>query len=500
MLTADKKIRGKSEGQEEGNSDAYSIDGQKRGTIAFFCAEYGIDDRLPIYAGGLGILAGDFIIEASRNGTPFVALGLFYKLGFSTYPKQPSDDIEKDPTTAGFNLLRNEKGERVEVSLKIKDRIVCLKVWENNYEGSRVFLLDSDVETNSVEDRRITEHLYPENFDQRMVQQIVLGIGGVKLLAIIGIKPGVYHLNEGHTSFAALGLALDYMRLHNETVLLNAIKKVSPYVVGTKHTILAGAGIFFTKDQCEKYLAGFLSQYGVAFEEFFKLGVEDIDLQIFSTTRFLIRVSSLSNGVSKIHSVYEKETYPENKNMIAITNVVSQSRWSAKGLAGEAYTGDSEGVSVLEQMSVFIKEKRFNNIAYISDYNISVAKRLVRGADVWLNTPIKGKEASGTSGMKSALNGVIQCSVEDGWIEEVRDNAAIFVLDQHKTSADFYNILENKISSEYYERDGDNFPVLWAERMKSTRDIVLKSFLAERMFGEYMDLMYFPTTATKMKL
>ena len=143
---------------------------------------------------------------------------------------------------------------------------------------------------------------------------------------------------------------------------------------------------------------------------------------------------------------------------------------------------------------------KFNNIAYISDYNISVAKRLVRGADVWLNTPIKGKEASGTSGMKSALNGVIQCSVEDGWIEEVRDNAAIFVLDQHKTSADFYNILENKISSEYYERDGDNFPVLWAERMKSTRDIVLKSFLAERMFGEYMDLMYFPTTATKMKL
>ena len=314
----------------------------------------------------------------------------------------------------------------------------------------------------------------------------------------------------------------------------------------------------------------------MAFEEFFKLGVEDIDLQIFSTTRFLIRVSSLSNGVSKIHSVYEKETYPENKNMIAITNGVSQSRWSAKGLdgevdskllwdihkssknelidwvaeetgkrlnkdaltivwarrmavykqplslfddterlaailsdakrpmqiiiAGEAYTGDSEGVSVLEQMSVFIKEKRFNNIAYISDYNISVAKRLVRGADVWLNTPIKGKEASGTSGMKSALNGVIQCSVEDGWIEEVRDNAAIFVLDQHKTSADFYNILENKISSEYYERDGDNFPVLWAERMKSTRDIVLKSFLAERMFGEYMDLMYFPTTATKMKL
>ncbi|MEO8637476.1 MAG: alpha-glucan family phosphorylase [Candidatus Taylorbacteria bacterium] len=544
--------------------------------IAYFCAEYAIDDSIPIYAGGLGILAGDTILEAQEENIPFVAVGLFYRRGFASYPKiSTKNQSPLDPAQSGFELVKNVRGDRILVSIPVGDREISCQAWVRTFGSAVLYLLDINIPENNEDDRKICTYLYPDSFENRMTHEIILGIGGVELLKLIHVNPSVYHLNEGHTGFAALALAVEYMKNNTDAPrLADAIEKVRPLVVGTKHTILPGAGIFFTKEQCKKNLFRYLSQHGVSVDELLSLGTENDDAEIFSTTRFLLRVSARANAVSKLHSLAEaKVPSPLHKELIPITNGINATRWmmpalgtsetSAESLwsihteakrqlfeyikavngielnpeslaivwarriveykqpllifsdverlrriltdakkpvaiifAGNAYAGDSDAVKLLEETLMFIKSMNLPNILYLHDYSLSLCKKLSAGADVWLNTPQNGKEASGTSGMKAGVNGALQFSVEDGWVGEANLKDSMWSIEGSNIAEVIYSTLENKIIPEFFNREGYGMPDTWIAKMQKTRAVVLKDYSTRRMLADYMSKLYFPPRAT----
>lgn len=546
----------------------------KKHPIAYFCAEYAIDDSISFYAGGLGILAGDILIEAESKGIPLAAFGLFYRKGFSSYPKVKEGEEIIDPVQSGFTLIKNEKGEPIMVSIEIEERRIYCQAWARSWGEVTLYLLDTNVGENEEADRKITTYLYPDSFESRMIQEIVLGVGGVKLLRALNISPSIYHLNEGHTALAALALALSFQEDNPEVGnLAEAVGRVRHLIVGTKHTILPGAGIFFTKEQCAKYLSSYLRRHAIGDEEFFAMGSEDNNLDVFSTTLFLLRTAARVNAVSKVHSLFESQFCPECDELLPITNGISKKRWGIPALegakddetfwkihteakadlfqyikdetgntldpnaltivwarriaeykqpllifkdverlkrilsngvkpvniiiSGNAYAGDAISVMLLENVLLQIKNLGMKNVIYLPHYSIAVAGMLTKSADVWLNTPQKGKEASGTSGMKSALNGTLQLSVADGWFEEVKSDPSLWSLNDENTAEYLYDILEKEVIPTYFKRDAGGYPKEWILKMRKTRDIILNNYTSERMLSEYMSKLYFPNGLNK---
>jgi glycogen phosphorylase len=544
--------------------------------IAYFCAEYGIEDTLPIYAGGLGILAGDFVRAAGERGIPIVAFGLLYRRGFSVF--QPAgmaqDQSIVSPTESGFSLLKEANDQPILIAVEADSRIFQAQVWTKTYGSARLFLFDTDFDANNRADREITQELYDGRFEVRVLQELLLGVGGVKLLRKMNIVPSIYHLNEGHTSFAALALCVEYLHDHpNETSIENALHAIRPMIVATKHTILSSAGIHFTRDQFLGILDTYLSRHRASFDEFFALGCEDDHgPELFSTTKFLIESAIRENAVSMLHAVFEKREHPYG-DLISITNGVNVKRWRANRwssdnfatltdqeiwrthtelrhelvsyvlktigaqlnsealtvvwarrfaaykrpeilfsdldrlakllqdirqpvqfiIAGQASIHDSEGIKRIERIIAHTKEARFQNkVVYLSDYSIVAARKLVQGADVWLSTPIRGKEACGTSSMKASLNGVLQCSTSDGWLEEVDWSDKGWILKENDTETHMYETIENNIRTVFYDRDQKGVPSKWVKQMRNTFNVVLKGYTAERMIEDYLHKLYFP--------
>ncbi|HEY9583763.1 MAG TPA: alpha-glucan family phosphorylase [Candidatus Paceibacterota bacterium] len=517
--------------------------------IAYFCMEYAIDDDSNAYAGGLGILAMDYLLEAADQGVPIVAIGL-------RYSHDPSELVSKD-----FSVLKDEKSEIFIIEIPVGDEIVKAKVWHRRFKDSvDLMLLDTHTSENLQNDLNITSYLYDSDFYTRIKQQIILGIGGVRLLNTLNIKPRVYHLNEGHTAFAGLAIIA-------EKKAKNKNEKIK--VVATKHTIFHDAGMFIKKEDFHKYVAPYCKIMGIDSNEIYKKGEFELDSDTFSTTRFLMNTSDIQNGVSVLHTVYEKKVHPHSK-LIPVTNGVYKKRWQArewKGnpidlsnkdfwdtknilraklvsfvkektdesldpqvctivwsrrfaeykrpfllfsdlerlknivsnkdrpmqfiISGKAHLADAPEQEIIKKVKEISQSADFKGkVVYVPNYSLNVARSLVQGADVWLNTPIRGKEACGTSGIKASFNGALQCSVSDGWVDEVSWENKGWMLSEDNTKEDMYSYLENDIPDLFYNRSSEDIPAKWIANMKSTIDIVEFGYTTARMLRDYLDKIY----------
>lgn len=513
--------------------------------IAFFCMEYAVDNDSHTYAGGLGILAGDYLLEAADKNIPIIAFGLHYGNSIS-------GDISDH-----FSLLTDDKKKPLIIDIPIGNEIIKAQVWHKTFrESVRLMLLDTNIPDNSLENKLISSRLYDSHFYIRIKQQMILGIGGVRLLKMLNITPTIYHLNEGHTAFAALAVLAE----RNEQ---------KENIVATKHTIFSDAGIFIPKEDFNKYITPYCKLFNLDPNKIFEMGSYEKDVDIFSTAKFLMSSSSRRNGVSIIHTVYEKKMHP-NSDLIPVTNGVYKKRWQAgewgsspqklkddelwkiKNLlrsklisyvrkktlenldpnictvvwarrfasykrplllfsdlgrlekivsnkkmpiqfifSGKAHPSDALGQATIEKIIALTKTSVFKDkIVYIPDYSMEVSRYLTQGADVWLNTPERGKEGCGTSGIKAGLNGSLQCSVSDGWVDEVDWSGKGWIISEDKTLEDMYTYLEKDIPQLFYKRNTDNLPEQWIKYMKSTIELIEKNYTTSRMIDDYFKKVY----------
>lgn len=530
--------------------------------IAFFCAEYAISFDESMYAGGLGVLAGDFLFEAGDQKMSFVALGLKY-----TKTKTIED---------GFELLTESDGTPVVVEVPIGQKEDVKKIFLQSWvkcfsDKTYLLLLDADVSQNTLEDRVLGD-LYDHNIFTRLKQEIYLGVGGFRLLKILGIEPKKYHLNEGGMAFAALAVMAEGDSSLSPQSPDELLKAVRAKVVSTKHTILS-VGTKVSADELWNVVGAYCGMHGISKDFLLSLGAYNGDNTLFATTSFLLNLSGKSNGVSVLHTVFEKQKYPESR-LIAITNGVyvprwqsqlwregghladldSKKIWSIKNelrrelveevrkisgvelqsdvctlvwtrrfvaykrpmtlftdmlrlknilfntagslqviISGKVVGMDLESVHVMEAVREVAQNPMFKGkVAFISDYPLSVAQKFVMGSDVWLNTPERGVEACGTSGMKAGLNGALMASVSDGWMDEVNWRGIGWILsdDPEDISVSLYEALERHIIPEFYSRNTEGVPESWVNRMRDTMNLVATDFSATKMLQSYDKNLY----------
>lgn len=541
--------------------------------IAFFSAEYVLEDDLPLYAGGLGVLAGDFLLEAGQEGLPMAAVGFLYRRGFETYNLAVASGVLPDPDKLGFELLKEQEGEPMLLAIELGHNIIYVQVWKKIYGTVHFFLLDTAVPKNSPADQEIAAFLYPKDFKTKLTQQVVFGIGAVKLCRKLGLRPSIYHLNEGHTAFVVLALIVEYLHDHPEvTDFAVALEKIKPEIVATKHTILPAAGLFFSRTDFQGILDAYLRRHRVSFDDFCDIGSWEKEPQIFSMTKFLLASSVRANAVSRLHAAFEKRAHPKSE-LFSITNAVNPDRWQSpefrrqdtdqfssaelwrthagyrKALAewvnektgakldpealtlvwarrfvsykrptlmfsdpkrllklvsdpsrplqviisGQPNISDEEGMASLKEILKHTQNPNFaGKVVWLPNYSMALAKQLVLGADVWLNTPKPGQEASGTSGMKSALNAVLQISSLDGWVGEVSWLGRGWILPEDNPERRIYDMLEGEVIPLFYKRDAQGLPLEWIEMMRRSMSLVQKDYSTKRMLDEYLNKLYFP--------
>ncbi len=534
--------------------------------IAYFSAEFAIENSLPIYAGGLGVLAGDMVLEAQAEKVPFVAFGVLYSHGFDTAGKKNG---QLDPLAAGFALAKKD-GRPITVQVTCNDHLVTVQAWEKDYGSAKLLLLDTDHPDNTTEDRGLTAHLYDSNAITKTCQEWVVGLAAVKLMRALGMTPCVHHINEGHTAFVIVGLLLDFLHTHPGASFETARETVRLQVVASKHTILPGAGLFIDR-LVLRSIAGDAMK-GINFDELFALGTTLGRPDHFSTTKFILAHARAASGVSKLHVAREKADHPTSQ-LIPITNGIASSRWLAQTfrdnphdrisdaelwklhtanrgdlvatvndavgsrldpncltvvwarriaaykrpallfndierledlvntpglpmqfiIAGKANSEDTEAKRILEEILKYCQTPKLaGKVVYLPGYSVPTTRVLAAGADLWLNTPIRGQEACGTSGMKASLNGALQLSTSDGWIDEVSADCLGWILPEEGIESALYDTLEQKVAPLFYHTNSDGVPEEWAKRMRNTMSLIEKDFTAKRMLHDYMTKLYFP--------
>ncbi|MEW9671761.1 alpha-glucan family phosphorylase [Ammoniphilus sp. 3BR4] len=571
--------------------------------IAYFSAEFGIDTSLPIYSGGLGVLAGDHVKAANDLGVPLIAVGILYRKGYfqqgidgmgnqqAFYPEHKPEDLPIQP-------VLDEKGQPKAVSVPIAGRTVFLKIWRADVGHVPVYLLDAHNERNDKEDQGLTNHLYGGNTDTRIAQEIILGIGGVRCIRAVGEEPDVWHMNEGHSAFMALERIREYSAqgIPFET----AIEAVKASTVFTTHTPVPAGHDHFSFEQMDRYLGEFYWQLGTTRENVLELGrIEDR----FNMTRLAVNMACKVNGVSKLHAEVTKELFhqwtpsipKQHIPVVPITNGIHTKTWLSKRMAemydrylspdwknriaekkiwdrvksipdeevwqahqqakremieeldlpisettltigfarrfatykralllfrdmarleqilghlerpvaflfaGKAHPADAPGQELIRQIWKLSQEDRFKNrIILLENYDMAKAKYLISGVDVWLNTPLKPMEASGTSGQKAAVNGVINFSVLDGWWAEGYNGENGWAIDggSHESlekqdqadSEELYRLLEEEILPMYYHDQPS-----WIKRMKDSIQTLTPVFSTSCMLAEYWGKLYIPT-------
>mgnify|MGYP001570247206 CR=1 FL=1 len=469
--------------------------------IAYFCAEYAFDKNVSTYAGGLGVLAGDYLKEASDQNLPVVAVGLMY------------GDTRLSPV--------------LEIDVPIQDQDIRVKVYKHMVGVIPVYLLSC------------SGKLYTTDKETRLKQEIILGIGGLRALEALGIHPIAYHLNEGHSAFLALELIRHEMQEHKigfEEAIIIARKRI----IFTNHTLVAAGREVCSNDLVALMLAGYAQELGVPVAEVVKLGLVQ-ESSTFSMTMLSLRMSEKINAVSKLHAKKAAEIWTDHP-MIAVTNGIHLKTWDQVGenlisghqrqkqklikdfgwdpktlvlgwarrfveykrplailenldrlqtlpvkiiFSGEPHESDVKGHEMLDTLLNLIKTKIGDQVVYIPNYNLEIAKHMVSGCDVWLNTPIVGFEACGTSGMKAALNGTLPCSTRDGWVDEAELYGLGWILENENLGQNILDILERDIVPMYYHR-----PDQWQSHMKNARDMAINQFSTTRMLSEYLDKLY----------
>lgn len=599
--------------------------------IAYFSAEFGIHESLPIYSGGLGVLAGDHCKAASDIGLPLVGIGLLYKQGYFTqhinregwqealYPHQNYNEMPVKPA-------KNTDGREFIIPVDLPGRQIYLKVWEVLVGRIKIYLLDADITLNNDQDRKLTAQLYGGDIDTRISQEILLGIGGVKALRVMGINPGAWHINEGHAAFMCIERLRELVQ--TGVPLATAKEVVRANTVFTTHTPVPAGHDVFDRDKTDYFLNRYYNLLGLDRDGFMGLGW-DPGRQAFNMTILAMNLATYCNGVSKLHGEVTRKMFhylyehvpveevpvfsvtngihtltwmsPELRTLLDAhlkagwqNNICDQTRWdavegipdeelwavhkslkkkaiqfvrgilnkqkerhqeAAEGIgevnqylnseaftigfarrfatykraaillrdrerlarlftdperplqiifAGKAHPADRPGQELIKQIYDLSKQEPFKGkIVFIENYDMNVARHLTQGVDLWLNTPRWPMEASGTSGMKAAANGVINCSVLDGWWPEAyngRNGYAIGEETGYRTEEEqdrddayrLYSLLEDQIIPTYYNQT-EGCPKEWVASMKNCIKTITPEFSTERMVKEYTDRFYSDT-------
>lgn len=563
--------------------------------IAYFCMEYGLIDWLQIYSGGLGILAGDYLKQASDMGIPFVGVGIFYHQGFFHQDidhegKQIETYILQDPKDFPLTLVKDQSGNDLLVEVEIAGHPVFVRSWELKIGKTKLYLLDTNFDKNSNwDDRMITANLYGGNIETRIRQEIVLGIAGVRLIKALNTDPSIYHMNEGHSAFLCLELARDIMLSQNVDFDF-ALERAKQNIAFTNHTLKQAGNDVFDFLLFEKYFGNYVKELKVDLNHLFDLGEEASYVHGgFSMTILALNFSKLANAVSKIHGQAAEKIWPAHP-LVPITNGVHMETWIAPEIhalvdkyvgtdwhnpamttdynkikqippaelweahkirkaklinslnaelglnlntealtlawsrrlvsykrpdliianleelkknivqtdmplqiliAGKAHPADFIGKALLQKMNHSLAAPEFKNkVVIIPGYNWQLARRMVSGADVWLNTPYRFEEASGTSGMKASANGVLQFTTKDGWTDEVDWAQKGWEIGEESSHDHLHQILIQEILPLYFDRNPQGFNDRWLEMMLNSMILVLQNYSTERMMREYLEKIY----------
>lgn len=531
--------------------------------VAYFCAEYALSPNMPIYAGGLGILAGDVVREAEDQKFPLVAIGMYYHEGYSCESNKKINANKRiNPASIGLEPVVDQGGERVFVKIPILDRIVTVQAWFLKKGSVRVFLLDTDISANEATDRKITDRLYVGDKEIRLKQEIVLGIGGQRLLEALGIHPSVYHLNEGHSAFLVFELIRHQMK-ERKLSFDEAKQFARRRIVFINHTLVPAGNEIYSNDLVSIMLAKYAEDLQVSVVELLKLGLVQ-DSSTFSMTMLSLRMAGIVSAVSDIHARKAKEIWTSHP-MVGVTNGIHVPTWDMvkidkiqKGefwkihqgkkrellsyieketgvvwdenelligwarrfvlykqplaiiedikkfleianadnrrvrvvFAGFPHSNDTVGLEKLQKLKTLIKNELAGSVVYLENYDMNLAKIMLSGTDVWLNTPSVGFEACGTSGMKAALNGSLPFSTKDGWVDEVNLSKIGWIIENVAITDSILELIKNTIVPMYYERSLDGTPTQWEEYMYNARNLILEKFNATRMLREYVETLY----------
>ncbi len=604
-----------------------------RDLVAYFCLEFGFHESFPIYSGGLGILAGDHCKAASDVGLPFVAVGLLYEKGYFTQlidgsGHQQVSYTHNHPHELPVSPTRTPDGRHLGVSLALPGRELKARVWQARAGHVTLYLLDTNLPENSEADRAITRQLYGGDRETRLQQELVLGVGGVRALAALGLQPTVWHINEGHAAFQLLERCR--MAMQDGLDFASAMELVAAGTVFTTHTPVPAGHDIFDRELVARHLAGMATALGLDFDSLFALGANNSSPG-FNMTALALRGSRFHNGVSRIHGEVAArmehaiwpQVPPEENPIGHVTNGVhlptflarewvslfdlrfddwrhrlcDQDYWQRldripdytywsihRGLkqallrevcakvtaqqqrngrssamidrmlhlaarddqdvlvmgfarrfasykragmlfrdperlarilnqqdrpaliifAGKAHPDDEPGQQLVKLVNDYSVHPDFiGKIILLEGYDLALARHMVSGVDVWLNTPDYPLEASGTSGQKAGLNGAVNLSVLDGWWGEgysgdngwaisPRLGAATRDQRQQEETNDLLDILENQVLPLYYQREGDAYAPGWVALSKASMKTTIPHFNAQRMVMDYAQRLYAP--------
>jgi glycogen phosphorylase len=601
--------------------------------IAYFSAEYGLTECLPVYSGGLGILSGDHLKSSSDQDYPLIGLGLLYQQGYFRQLLNPDGwQQERYPMndfyTMPLDIVKDAEGHDLKVSVKLPTGDLFIQIWKLGVGRITLYLLDTNIPENVLPaDRDITDSLYGGDIDTRIRQEIVLGIGGMRALQAMGLKPTVFHMNEGHSAF----LALEQIRLYMRDKKLNfeeALEVARASNVFTTHTPVPAGIDLFDPGMMYHYFSEYCTEVGVDFQQLMALGRRNCFNrdERFSMAVLALNTSSYRNAVSRLHREVSQEMFhdlwPElplwEVPITSITNGVHLPSWLNGNLsllydqyldpdwherfndpaiwkqiddipdeelldvhrrrkrrlvsfvrsrqhssavrrqasslevqrsgevldpnaftigfarrfatykratllfrdverlkrillnkdlpvqiviAGKAHPKDQPGKTYIREVVLLSRDPElWKHVVFVEDYDMKVGRELVQGVDVWLNTPRRGEEACGTSGMKAAINGVLNLSILDGWFDEAYETSGGWAIGERDTYSDdqdalhasaIYSLLENEIVPMFYERR-EQTPREWMRRVKQSLTHISPAFDCRRMVHEYMTELYEP--------
>jgi starch phosphorylase len=603
-----------------------------RPSVAYFSMEYGLNQVLKIYSGGLGMLAGDYLKEASDSNVDMCAVGFLYRYGYFTQSLSMDGQQIANYEAQNFNSLPiervvDEKGNPVVVDVPYINYQVHAYVWQVNVGRIKLYLLDTDNEMNSEFDKPITHALYGGDWENRLKQEILLGIGGILALKELGIKKDIYHCNEGHAALCNLQRLCDYV---DDGLTFNqALELVRASSLYTVHTPVPAGHDYFDEALFGKYMGGYPAKLGISWDEFIGMGRQNPDDhgERFCMSTFACNTCQEVNGVSKLHGWVSQKMFapiwngyfPEENHVGYVTNGVHFPTWTATEwrklydkyfdknfmhdqsneeiwhaiynvsddeiwntrltlkkklvdyirekftqtwlrnqgdparvmtllerinpnalmigfcrrfatykrahllftdldrlnkivnnperpvlffFSGKAHPADGAGQGLIKRIYEISQRPEFlGKIIFLEDYDMQLARRLVSGVDIWMNTPTRPLEASGTSGEKAEMNGVVNLSVLDGWWVEGYREGAGWALPQKRTyenqgyqdaldAATIYNLLENDIIPMYYNKGEKSYSPDWIKVVKNSIATIAPHYTMKRQLDDYYDKFY----------
>lgn len=613
-----------------------------RPSVAYFCMEYGINQVVKIYSGGLGMLAGDYMKEASDSNVNMCGVGFLYRYGYFKQTLSMDGQQIAKYDAQNFNSLPvervlDENGQPMVVDVPYMNYQVHAYVWAMNVGRIKLYLLDTDNDMNSEFDRPITHALYGGDNENRLKQEILLGIGGILTLKKLGIKKEIYHCNEGHAALCNLQRLIDYIK---EGLSFNeALELVRASSLYTVHTPVPAGHDYFDESLFGKYMGGYPQMLGITWDEFIGMGRTNPEdhSERFCMSTFACNTCQEVNGVSKLHGWVSqrmfapnwKGYYPEESHVDYVTNGVHFPTWTATEwrkvyakyfdknyiydqsneslwhaiynvpdaeiwetrmalkkklvnyirekfaatwlknqgdpsrvvalldsitpnalyigfcrrfatykrahllftdlerlskivnnperpvkfiFSGKAHPADGAGQGLIKKIFEISQRPEFlGKIIFLEDYDMQLARRLVSGVDIWMNTPTRPLEASGTSGEKAEMNGVVNLSVLDGWWVEGYREGAGWALKQERTyqnqgyqdqldAATIYSLLENEILPLYYNRNEQGFSEGWIKTIKNSIATIAPHYTMKRQLDDYYDKFYSKEAANFKKL